>query len=143
LFKLGKISYLVACRNPLNHFHSKITTLLILCMLLALAIGVTLPLRLLFTNGGTCLFDIVHSALWGSQYPVCTPDTQVLFLSGACMLHTQHSAVQTHTGGVWTVKAPFFLPASSSSTQKPFPSREKSAELVFRTRDLSDQSQAL
>jgi hypothetical protein len=37
-------------------------------------------LILLFTNGGTCLFDIVHSALWGSEYPVCTPDTQVLFL---------------------------------------------------------------
>jgi hypothetical protein len=55
---------------------------------------------LLFTNGGTCLFDIVYSALWGSQYPVCTPDAQMLFLSGACMLHTQHSAVQTLPGGV-------------------------------------------
>jgi hypothetical protein len=30
--------------------------------------------------------------------PVCTPDTQVLFLSGACMLHMQHSAVQAHPG---------------------------------------------
>jgi hypothetical protein len=49
-----------------------------------------------FSNGGTCLFDIVHSALWGSKYPVYTPDTQVLFLSGARMLHTQHSAVQAH-----------------------------------------------
>jgi hypothetical protein len=47
----------------------------------------------MFTSGGTCLFDIVHSALWGSKYPVCTPDAQVLFLSGAHMLHTQHSAV--------------------------------------------------
>jgi hypothetical protein len=53
-----------------------------------------------FSNGGTCLFDIVHSALWGSKYPVCAPDAQVLFLSGARMLHTQHSAVQTHPGGV-------------------------------------------
>jgi hypothetical protein len=57
-------------------------------------------LLLLFTNGGTCLFDIVHSALWGFEYPVCTPDAQVLFLSGARMLHTQHSAVQTLPGGV-------------------------------------------
>jgi hypothetical protein len=57
--------------------------------------------KMLFTNGGTCLFDIVHSALWGSEYPVCTLDTQVLFLtiSGACMLHTQHSSVQAHPGG--------------------------------------------
>jgi hypothetical protein len=53
-----------------------------------------------FSNGGTCLFDIVHSALWGSKYPDCTPDAQVLFLSGARMLHTQHSAVQAHPGGV-------------------------------------------
>jgi hypothetical protein len=30
-----------------------------------------------FTIGGTCLFDIVHSALWGSGYPVCIPDAQV------------------------------------------------------------------
>jgi hypothetical protein len=45
-------------------------------------------LLLLFTNGGTCLFDIVHSALWGSKYPVCTPDAQVLFLSGhVCCIH--------------------------------------------------------
>jgi hypothetical protein len=50
----------------------------------------------LFTNSGTCPFDIVHSAFWGSKYPVCTPDTQVLFLSRARMLHTQHSAVQAH-----------------------------------------------
>jgi hypothetical protein len=50
----------------------------------------------MFTNVGTCLFDIVHSALWGFGYPVCTPDTQVLFLSGARMLLTQHSAVQVH-----------------------------------------------
>jgi hypothetical protein len=55
---------------------------------------------LLFTNGGTCLFDIVHSALWGSKYPVCTPDAQVLFLSGARMLHMQHSAVQALPSGV-------------------------------------------
>jgi hypothetical protein len=54
----------------------------------------------LFTNGGTCLFDIVHSTLWGSKYPVCTPDAQVLFLSGARMLHTQYSAVQALPGGV-------------------------------------------
>jgi hypothetical protein len=54
----------------------------------------------MFTNGGTCLFDIVHRALWGSEYPVCTPDAQVLFLSGARMLHTQHSAVQAHPDGV-------------------------------------------
>jgi hypothetical protein len=53
-----------------------------------------------FTNGGTCLFDIVHSALWGSKYPVCTPDAQVLFLSGARMLLTQHSAVQALPSGV-------------------------------------------
>jgi hypothetical protein len=76
-------------------------------------------------NGRTCLFDIVHSALWGSEYPVCTPDTQVLFLCGACMLHTQHSAVQAHPGGVQTVVAPFLLSAPSSSTQILFPSREK------------------
>jgi hypothetical protein len=57
-------------------------------------------LCLLFTNGGTCLFDIVHSAIWGSEYPVCMPDTQVLFLSGAQMLHTQHSAVQALPSGV-------------------------------------------
>jgi hypothetical protein len=50
--------------------------------------------KMLFTNGGTCLFDIFHSALWGSKYPVCMPDAQVLFLSGARMLHTQHSTVQ-------------------------------------------------
>jgi hypothetical protein len=44
----------------------------------------------LFTNGGTCLLDIVHSALWGSKYPVCTPDTQVLFLTlvgHVCCIH--------------------------------------------------------
>jgi hypothetical protein len=41
---------------------------------------------LLFTNGGTCLFDIVHSAPWGSKYPVCMSDAQVLFLSGACCI---------------------------------------------------------
>jgi hypothetical protein len=35
---------------------------------------------LLFTNGGACLFDIAHSALWGSEYPVCTPEAQLLFL---------------------------------------------------------------
>jgi hypothetical protein len=57
-------------------------------------------LLLLFTNGGTCLFDIVHSALWGSEYKVCTPDAQVLFLSRARMLHTQHSAVQALHSGV-------------------------------------------
>jgi hypothetical protein len=49
---------------------------------------------LLFTNGETCLFDIVHNALWGSKYPVCMPDAQVLFLSEARMLQTQYSAVQ-------------------------------------------------
>jgi hypothetical protein len=56
----------------------------------------------LFTNGGTYLFDIVHSALWGSEYPFCTPDPQVLFLtfSRARMMHTQHSAVQVLSGGV-------------------------------------------
>jgi hypothetical protein len=81
---------------------------------------------LLFANGGTCLFDIIHSALWNTKYPVCTPSAQVLFLSGARMLHTQHSAVQAHPGGA---KAPFLLPAPSSSTQTPFPSREKSAVL--------------
>jgi hypothetical protein len=55
---------------------------------------------LLFINDRTCLFDIVHSALWGSEYPVCTPDAlEVLFFSGARMLHTQHSAVQAHPGG--------------------------------------------
>jgi hypothetical protein len=54
---------------------------------------------LLFT-GRTCLFDIVHSALRGSEYPVCMPDAQVLFLSGAHMLHMTHSAVQAHLGGV-------------------------------------------
>jgi hypothetical protein len=43
---------------------------------------------------------IVHSALYGSEYPVCTSDAQVLFLSGARMLHTQHSAVQALPGGV-------------------------------------------
>jgi hypothetical protein len=60
----------------------------------------TIENTMLFTNGGTCLFDIVHSALWGSEYPVCTPDAQVLFLNGARMLHTQHSAVQALSGGV-------------------------------------------
>jgi hypothetical protein len=54
----------------------------------------------MFTNGGTCLFDIVHSALWGSEYPVCTPDAQVLFLNGARMLHAQRSAVQALPSGV-------------------------------------------
>jgi hypothetical protein len=98
---------------------------------------------LLFTNGGIGLFDIVHSALWGSEYLVCTPYAQILFLSGACMLNTQHSAVQALPGGVYTAKAPFLLPVPSSSTQTPFPSREKSSELGFRTGDLSDQSQAL
>jgi hypothetical protein len=57
-------------------------------------------LLLFFTSGGTCLFDIDHSALWGSEYPVCTPDTQELFLSGTHMLHTQHSAVQALPGRV-------------------------------------------
>jgi hypothetical protein len=45
-------------------------------------------LLLLFTNGGTCLFDIVHSALWGFECPVCMPDAQVLFLTvghGCCI----------------------------------------------------------
>jgi hypothetical protein len=56
--------------------------------------------KCLFTNGGTCLFDIVHSALWGSEYPVCRSDAQVLFLSGARMLHMHHSAVQALPGGV-------------------------------------------
>jgi hypothetical protein len=97
----------------------------------------------LFTSAGTCLFHIVHGALWGSKYPVCAPDAQVLFLSGARMLHTQHSAVQALPSGVYTAKAPFLLPAPSSSTQTPFPSREKSAMLGIRTGDLSDQSQAL
>jgi hypothetical protein len=55
---------------------------------------------LLFTNGGTCLFDIVHSAPWGSECPVCTLDAQVLFLSGARMLHMQHSVVQGLPSGV-------------------------------------------
>jgi hypothetical protein len=59
-----------------------------------------LVLFVCFTNGGTCLFDIVHIAFWGSKYPVCTPDAQVLFLSGARMLHTQHSAVQALPSGV-------------------------------------------
>jgi hypothetical protein len=45
----------------------------------------------MFTNGKICLFDIVHNALWGSKYPVCMPDTQLLFFSGARMLHTQCS----------------------------------------------------
>jgi hypothetical protein len=54
----------------------------------------------LFANGGACLLDIVHSALWDSEYPVCMPDTHVLFLSEARMLHMQHSAVQVHPGGV-------------------------------------------
>jgi hypothetical protein len=59
------------------------------------------PMKImLFTNGGTCLFDVVHSALWGSEYPVCTTDAKVLFLSGARMLHTQHSAVQALPSGV-------------------------------------------
>jgi hypothetical protein len=98
---------------------------------------------MLFTNGGTCLFDIIHSALWGSEYPVCTPDAQVLFLSGGRMLYTQHSAVQALPSGVQTAKAPFLTPAPSSSTQTPFPSREKSAVFGIRTGDLSDQSQAL
>jgi hypothetical protein len=40
-------------------------------------------------------------------------------------------------------KAPFILPAPSSSTQTPFLSREKSAVLGFRTGDISDQSQVL
>jgi hypothetical protein len=53
-----------------------------------------------FTNGRTCLVDIVHSALWGSEYPVCMPDAQVLFLSGVRMLHIQHFAVQALPGGV-------------------------------------------
>jgi hypothetical protein len=35
---------------------------------------------MLFTNGGTCLFDIIHSALWGSEYLVCTPDAQGVFV---------------------------------------------------------------
>jgi hypothetical protein len=48
-----------------------------------------LLLLLLFANGGTCLFDIVHSAPWGSKYPVCTPDAQVLFLTvgHVCCIH--------------------------------------------------------
>jgi hypothetical protein len=66
---------------------------------------------LLFTDGGTYLFDFVQGALWGSEYPVRTSDAQVLFLSGACMLHTQQSVVQAHPGGVQTAKAPFLLPA--------------------------------
>jgi hypothetical protein len=57
-------------------------------------------LLLLFTNDETCLFDIVHSALWGSEYTVCTPDAQVLFVSGARMLHMQHSSVQALPGVV-------------------------------------------
>jgi hypothetical protein len=55
---------------------------------------------LLFTNAGTYLFDIVQSALWGSEYPVCTPDAQVLFLNGARMLYTQHFTVQALPDGV-------------------------------------------
>jgi hypothetical protein len=48
----------------------------------------------LFTKGRTCLFDIIHSALWGSKYPVCMPDTRVLFLSRAHMLHIVVLAVK-------------------------------------------------
>jgi hypothetical protein len=47
-----------------------------------------------------CLFDIVHSVFWGSEYLVFTPDAQVLFLSGAIMLCTQHSAVQALPCGI-------------------------------------------
>jgi hypothetical protein len=82
------------------------------------------------------LFRVLYGA---PSTQVCTPDAQILFLSGARMLHTQHSAVQALPGRVWTTtKAPFLLPAPSSSTQTPFPSREKSAVLGFRTGDLSD-----
>jgi hypothetical protein len=68
-----------------------------------------------YQYGRTCLFDIIHSALWGSKYPVCTPDAQVLFLSGARTLHMLHSTVQALTGRVQTAKAPFLLPAPSST----------------------------
>jgi hypothetical protein len=66
---------------------------------LLIQISLSFGSMVMFTNGGTCLFDIVHSAVWGYKYPVCTPDTQVLFLSGALMLYTQHSAVKALPGG--------------------------------------------
>jgi hypothetical protein len=115
-----------------NHDHSckkKSVSLMVCCLPMAELVYLT-------------LFTVLSGASH-PVYPVCTPDAQVLFLSGARMLHTQHSAVQALLGGVQTAKSPFLLAAPSSSTQTPFPSREKSAVLGIRTGDLSDQSQAL
>jgi hypothetical protein len=86
------------CRFVLCIHHYTILNKLHLTVFNSFLISNNVIELLLFTNSGTCLFDIVHSALWGSEYPVCTPDTQVLFLSGAHMLHTQQSAVQVHPG---------------------------------------------
>jgi hypothetical protein len=55
---------------------SQMVRLKITFFLLPTRVATTIFLNALFcfTNGGTCLFDIVHNALWGSEHPVCTPD---------------------------------------------------------------------
>jgi hypothetical protein len=82
------------------------------------------------------LFTVLSGAP-NTQSACQTP--KYCFLVGHVCMHTQHSAVQAHPGGVLTVKASFLLSAPPSSTQTPFPSHEKSAVLGIRTGDLSDQ----
>jgi hypothetical protein len=75
---------------------------------------------MLLTNGGICLFDIVHTDLWGSEYTVCTPDAQVLLLSGARML----------SGGIRNI--PQYRLSTGEYRQPKLPSSYQLHHLVLR-----------